>query len=197
MWLCVLSVVLFFFLRTSFFFSNSASSRAPPARLGTKLSDDEKKEGLNEMNRIRANLAEPVSSLPKGKVPPLEWNTNLEKFAQTFADTCPRGHNQANNLYGENIAWGGRETLVDAVDRWDDERKNVNTAGIGTSTWIFTTTPNSTWCPSGWANCAHLTQQIWGKTRYVGCARSQGCTKVAIVCNYDPAGNWSNQKVYG
>lgn len=43
---------------------------------------------------------------------------------------------------------------------------------------------------------AHFSQMIWANTTHVGCGRTNFQGKTFIVCNYGPAGNRRNEKVF-
>jgi hypothetical protein len=162
-----------------------------------QFTEDEKKAGLQAMNNARLNLT-PLPTPGLNQMPPLEWNTELEKVAQEHANKCQMGHSSSG--YGENIAYGYKD-LVAAVQGWDSEKKNINLNAIKNNNNLlkFTVKNQSQWCNGGWSNCGHFTQGVWGKTTQVGCAKAS-CPnlpyKNVIVCNYNPRGNVDNALVY-
>jgi len=48
--------------------------------------------------------------------------------------------------------------------------------------------------------CGHFTQVVWSRTQFVGCGKATATPEMGgrtyIVCNYYPAGNYSNQFPY-
>ncbi|KMZ73295.1 Cysteine-rich secretory protein [Zostera marina] len=119
-------------------------------------------------------------------VGPMEWNNAVYTYAQGYANQrksdCLLQHSETS--YGENLFWGmGKEfTAVDAVKAWVDEKQ-----------W-YHYEDNS--CDSG-KMCGHYTQVVWSNSVELGCARVQ-CANGAyfITCNYNPPGNYVNQKPY-
>ncbi|KAI9196680.1 hypothetical protein LWI28_026054 [Acer negundo] len=85
--------------------------------------------------------------------------------------------------YGENIAWSsGDLTGTTVVKLWVDEKPKYNY--------------NSNSCIGG--ECRHYTQVVWHNSVHLGCAKvkcdnGQG---TFITCNYDPPGNFVNQRPY-
>lgn len=112
----------------------------------------------------------------------LQWNANVAKVAQDWADRIARSdqmkHRQPNK-YGENIFWmsGGAVTGEMVTNSWYGEIKDYNFArpGFGMST-------------------GHFTQVVWKGSKEIGCgvAKSRrGGTYV--VCNYNPPGNYQGR----
>jgi hypothetical protein len=44
--------------------------------------------------------------------------------------------------------------------------------------------------------CGHYTQLVWNDTREVGCAVASEPGREVWVCNYDPPGNWVDERPY-
>ncbi|XP_074310357.1 pathogenesis-related protein 1A-like [Silene latifolia] len=118
----------------------------------------------------------------------LVWDTNLAKYAQTYANQraadCNLVHS-ATEDYGENIAVGygysNGFTGVDAVNLWVAEKPHYD---------YYSNT-----CKNG--ECGHYTQVVWRDTVRLGCARVT-CKNggVFVTCNYDPPGNYEGEKPY-
>ncbi|KAK4856576.1 hypothetical protein QYF36_018911 [Acer negundo] len=115
-------------------------------------------------------------------------------YAQNSPQDYVRAHNVAHaqgdcklvhlgGPYGENIAWSsGDLTGTTVVKLWVDEKPKYNY--------------NSNSCIGG--ECIHYTQVVWHNSVHLGCAKvkcdnGQG---TFITCNYDPPGNFVNQRPY-
>jgi len=129
-------------------------------------------------------------------IPPLTWSASLASYAQAWANelannrNCQMAHRPHddnspwNLIYGENIFSGSAGyTFPDAVKAWGDEKKMFD--------------PKTKKCTGEWWACGHYTQVIWKNTTQVGCALAK-CKdgSVIMVCNYNPAGNYSGQLPY-
>ena len=122
-------------------------------------------------------------------IPPLSWSAAVASTAQEWADGCLFEH-RPNGKYGENIyASAGKDASgQDVVDSWVGEAKNYDYAANTCS-----------------GTCGHYTQVVWRKSERLGCGMTT-CTKNSPfsgfaewqfwVCNYDPPGNFNNQKPY-
>lgn len=130
--------------------------------------------------------------------PDLVWDNKLAKFAESRIDTCEYGHDPAHT-YGENLYWStdSKMPLWKAV--------NQATAGWASEIKYVKLAPN--WgCAYGAIKpktCGHYTQEIWSKTKRVGCAINRSCTgkrKTLVYCEYEPRGNMAmkiNGKIIG
>ncbi|POI21173.1 hypothetical protein CIB84_015080, partial [Bambusicola thoracicus] len=108
------------------------------------------------------------------------WDTELEAFAQAYAEKCIWDHNKERGRRGENLfAMAPMLDLEFAVEDWNAEEKFYN---LTTST-----------CVSG-QMCGHYTQVVWASTHRIGCG-SKFCEKIEgietedmylLVCNYYP-----------
>jgi pathogenesis-related protein 1 len=127
----------------------------------------------------------------KVKVKPLVWSEELAAFAQKWADElarkgCEMEHRPATGewgtRYGENIYWssGMSNEATAVVDSWASEVKFFN--------------PRNGKCSGG--VCGHYTQIVWSATTQVGCGMAKCGNEEIWVCNYDPPGNYKNQKPY-
>jgi len=144
-------------------------------------------------NQIRANVA---TATP---LPPLEWDPALAATAAAWVAMCrdqdaPTGlidHNAGRSMgapyyVGENVFGAGGPPSPgvgeQAVTLWASEAKSYDYAA---------NTCNG--------NCGHYTQIVWRATLKLGCAVGE-CPnlayKTALVCDYGPGGNVSNQRPY-
>lgn len=114
--------------------------------------------------------------------PDLNWNVNMQKFAQKWAETIAKKdkmEHRPNNKYGENIYWtsGGKLDAKSAVKAWYDEIKfyNYKKPGFGMKT-------------------GHFTQVVWKESTELGCGSAKSKRGgTYLVCNYNPPGNYEGQ----
>ncbi|NXN33385.1 PI16 inhibitor, partial [Nycticryphes semicollaris] len=149
------------------------------------LSDEEKKIILDEHNKYRSQVSPPAMDMLK-----MTWDTELEAFAQAYAEKCIWDHNKERGRRGENLfAMAPTLDLEFAVEDWNAEEKYYN---LTTST-----------CVPG-QMCGHYTQVVWASTHQIGCG-SKFCEKIEgietedmylLVCNYYPPGNMKGRKPY-
>lgn len=123
----------------------------------------------------------------------LTWSTSLAAKAQAWADDlsargCALEH--SNTKYGENLytSWTSGPHKMDAsaaTRAWLAEEANYD---YDTNT-----------CADGKV-CTHYTQIVWANTTQLGCGVSTcsepGKNTELWVCQYDPAGNVTDQKPY-
>ncbi|KAF0915608.1 hypothetical protein E2562_037463 [Oryza meyeriana var. granulata] len=145
----------------------------------------ELKDGLNE-KAINDIVKEHNVFRYREKVPPIQWNATLAKYAQEYAEErrgdCKLEH--STGPYGENMMFGtGKEwTWKKTVDEWSDEKSSYDY--------------NSNSCQAG-KQCAHYTAVVWRNTTGVGCGRvvcASGDT--IMVCSYWPPGNYDGVKPF-
>ncbi|KAJ6777346.1 CYSTEINE-RICH SECRETORY PROTEIN-RELATED [Salix koriyanagi] len=101
------------------------------------------------------------------------WDNNVAAYAKLVHSGGP---------YGENLAGGsGDLSGSDAVKMWVDEKPKYDY--------------NSNTCVGG--ECRHYTQVVWRKSVRLGCAKAR-CNNggTIISCNYDPRGNYVNERPY-
>ncbi|KJZ69664.1 hypothetical protein HIM_10937 [Hirsutella minnesotensis 3608] len=116
------------------------------------------------------------------QAPVLTWDAEVEKTAQTKADTCQFDHSNlpqglGQNLFMTSMSYGaGKDFLEEAVNSWYSEVKSYRYGESGFS-----------------SGTGHFTQMIWKSTAKIGCARSKkSCSGgTIVVCNYKAAGNLS------
>ncbi|KAL1224835.1 Pathogenesis-related protein 1 [Cardamine amara subsp. amara] len=140
--------------------------------LPTKAQDSPK-DYLGAHNKVRAAVG----------VGPLQWNERVAALVRSYADQrrgdCRLIH--SGGPYGENLAWGsGDLSGVSAVNLWVNEKANYNYAS---------NTCNGV--------CGHYTQVVWRNSVRLGCAKVRcNSSGTIIFCNYDPPGNYVNQRPY-
>ncbi|KAJ4896970.1 Pathogenesis-related protein 1 [Raphanus sativus] len=116
-------------------------------------------------------------------VGPMQWNETLAAVAQSYADQRRSDCNliHSSGTYGENLAKSsGDLSGTRAVELWVEEKANYD-------------------YPSNTCNgeCGHYTQIVWRSSVKLGCGKAR-CDNggTFIVCNYDPPGNYVNEKPY-
>lgn len=166
---------------------------------------------LDTHNKFRARIANgQENGQPKAaNMNKLQWNDEIAKFAQRWADQCPsypNGHDKNRKspslpnhglnggFVGQNVAWGIDMAptfdyqLADRVQQWYDEVNDWDTSEIGNFT------------QKDFGKIGHYSQLVWAKTQYVGCGatyyKDADYYKKILVCNYYPSGNVPGQPVY-
>ena len=134
----------------------------------------------------------------------LTWDDELAKGAQMWANQCQFFHDEndvcrfrvGQNLYksglfpGTSMSEKVRPKWKDAMESWYEEINDFR--------------GNPTRPGTNYLGTGHFTQLIWAKTQYVGCGfivhtgygGSSSYDTKYYVCNYGPAGNWLQQRVY-
>jgi pathogenesis-related protein 1 len=146
---------------------------------GSSVSSAEAHELVEYHNRVRAEVG----------VPPVRWSPEVAAYAQQWADhLAERGdlEHRSNNRYGENLAI--HRTVLQGAASWYAEKRDYR-AG----------TP----IPADFGNfeAGHYTQMVWRGTDQIGCGKAlvkKGRFRGSyiVVCNYDPPGNYVNEKPY-
>lgn len=116
-------------------------------------------------------------------VGPMQWNESIAAVAQSYADQRRSDCNLIHSTgpYGENLAKSsGDLSGVRAVNLWVEEKANYDYS--------------SNTCNG---ECGHYTQIVWKSSVKLGCGKAK-CNSggTFVVCNYDPPGNYVNQKPY-
>lgn len=161
-----------------------AKPQTVPQNTGSKITQEDAQEALVFHNNVRKDVS----------VQPLEWDIDMAKYAQEWADYLANdndcniehrgniGKNSKNA--GENIFWGsGMDyTALDASEKWYGEIKSYTYGVLSNQNWYST---------------GHYTQIVWRNTKKVGIGVSK-CSSGAtiIVANYFPPGNYIGQKPY-
>ena len=155
-------------------------------------------EGVSAMCGMVAahNAIRAAAPAANPALPPTIWDATLAAFAQSYASTCPTGHNPNRTVEGqtagENMYFNSRSNLsppAQVVQGWASEQVNyvypANTCGgVAYTSASFSCTT----CPQ----CGHYTQIVWRTTTKVGCGVATGCAgnfQQVWVCDYLPAGN--------
>lgn len=117
-------------------------------------------------------------------VGPMKWDDKVAAYALNYANSlkgnCQMVH--SSGPYGENLAWSSADlTATAAVNMWVDEKSKYDY--------------NSNKCVGG--ECRHYTQVVWRNSVRLGCAKVK-CNNggTIISCNYDPRGNYVNERPY-
>ncbi|XP_008545885.1 venom allergen 3-like [Microplitis demolitor] len=135
---------------------------------------------------------------PAGIIQPLQWDYELAKIAQRWADQCRFGHDHCRDVdrfpVGQNVAKmmhsaGYTIKLSDLVQLWYDEVQDFDGQSVYNFRW------------QSYPQIGHYSQLVWGETTHVGCAaiRYMGYDAwytTYLVCNYGPSGNWIGRPVY-
>jgi uncharacterized protein YkwD len=110
-------------------------------------------------------------------VPNLVWDDTLARYATRHANKCEFRH--SSSPYGENLA-AGYSTITAAVNTWyaEQAKYNYSKPGFARST-------------------GHFTQMVWKSTKELGCGYAvcngeNGTPGTYWVCEYNPAGNITN-----
>ena len=126
-------------------------------------------------------------------LPPLTWNPNLARDAESWAQqllvrgelqhasAADRRHNGENLWMGTSGDWD----VEDMVDMFLDERRYFRAA----------TFPDVS-LTGRWNDVGHYSQIVWEDTKEVGCAIDSGRGMDVLVCRYFPAGNVIGQTPY-
>jgi hypothetical protein len=172
-----------------------------PAVLG--LAPEEQAAALQPHNSFRQSLAQgrvlnsDDRPLPPGRnIYSLTYDAGLERIAQAWADKCQFTHSsaQSRNNSGENLYYttaqlDARKVLPDAAQAWWNEIVDLGWKG-DTSSMLFTLEQFN-------AGLGHWTQMAWASTTRLGCGVRYCPGKFTlVVCNYAPAGNILNRRVY-
>jgi uncharacterized protein YkwD len=149
-------------------------------------------------NEVRVQVS-PSATPP---LPLVEWNEELARVAQSYAERCIFEHNSErtkqyeaisgkNDYVGENLylSTAFSITPAEAVQSWASEAQDYNYS--------------RNHCARGKV-CGHYTQVVWGNSNEIGCGTAQ-CNNMAaspykrgsiVVCNYAPGGNYVGEKPY-
>jgi hypothetical protein len=144
----------------------------------------------------------------------------LEKQKEALIDGAKAGwdkrqialpKHRAETKYGENVAgWAGgsRQTAERAVDLWLSEKAAFDKLNADSSYRVGDEEGKTETNDQGQERpivVGHYTAIVWRTTEQIGAAKvefeladEEGHARryVAIVCNYNPAGNWRGEKPY-
>ncbi|MDY0130110.1 MAG: CAP domain-containing protein [Methanosarcina vacuolata] len=141
-------------------------------------------EILNAHNKYRTEV----------NVLPLIWDNQLATSAQNWANHLIAINKLEHSGPGENIYWGGG-SWTNAIDYWASEKRCFQN-GVFPDTYNHNgqCNDNNLGCIKyqDWNCTGHYSQVVWSATKKVGCGKSGNYW----VCQYDPAGNIRNYRVY-
>ena len=191
----VLSVVILGCVMGGYGLAQTFMTLPPKTVSDSDILDDASVSGglLEAHNQVRADHG----------VGALVWESNLEAYAQKWADhlagqSCQPEHRPSTGpmrqQHGENIYWSGPISYPDGTSlpqqvsgpyvasRWAGEEENYDVA--------------TNRCAPGKV-CGHYTQMVWANSTKLGCARATCADQGQIwVCNYSPRGNISSERPY-
>ncbi|XP_041737260.1 cysteine-rich secretory protein LCCL domain-containing 1-like [Coregonus clupeaformis] len=153
---------------------------------------------LDLHNKLRGQVYPPASNMEY-----MVWDTELERTAEEWAETCLWDHGPASLLpqIGQNLGahWGWPRPPTSHVQAWYDE--------VGDYSFPYPQECNP-YCPFRCSGpvCTHYTQLVWATSSRIGCAINMcynmnvwghiWAKAVYLVCNYSPKGNWWGHAPY-
>ncbi|XP_041924400.1 cysteine-rich secretory protein LCCL domain-containing 1 [Alosa sapidissima] len=153
---------------------------------------------LDLHNKLRGQVYPQSSNMEH-----MVWDTELERSAEEWAETCLWEHGPAGLLpqIGQNLGvhWGRYRPPTSHVQAWYDEVRDYS--------FPYPQECNP-YCPFRCSGpvCTHYTQLVWATSNRIGCAINlcydmnvwgQIWSKaVYLVCNYSPKGNWWGHSPY-
>jgi uncharacterized protein YkwD len=173
------------FLFSLLFCPKLSCAQATIDNTGSKIYTEDDRAILDHHNKIRNDL----------NIPPLTWSTDLEAYAQDWADSLATSYNcnlmhrenQGENTqgYGENLYGGSSAESfkpIDASLAWYSEIQQYTYVKLD---------------ENNWHNTAHYTQMIWKNTKEVGVGIAT-CPAggIIVVANYNPPGNYVDEYPY-
>lgn len=173
------NLLLILILTIEFFaFSVPYKSYTHPISGGVKIIKIDQDKFVARHNYYRKKLG----------VPNVKWSDEIAAYAQKWANrlalTCQMKH-RSKDEYGENICYTSSSyTENEVVDVWASEEKDFDhTNPVFRSKDLY--------------KYGHYSQLIWRKTKFIGAGAAKCKHGGEIwVCNYDPPGNYINEKVY-
>ncbi|CAG5895888.1 unnamed protein product [Menidia menidia] len=165
------------------------------------ITDSDAQLILDLHNKLRGQVYPPASNMEY-----MVWDTELERTAEEWAETCLWEHGPAGLLpqIGQNLGahWGRYRPPTFHVQAWYDEVKDYSFPYpqecnpyclfrcSGPVCTHYTQVPTLVWATSSRIGCAinlcynmNVWGQIWAKAVY-------------LVCNYSPKGNWWGHAPY-
>ncbi|CAF98015.1 unnamed protein product, partial [Tetraodon nigroviridis] len=162
------------------------------------ISDSDAQLILDLHNKLRGQVYPPASNMEY-----MVWDTELERTAEEWAETCLWEHGPAGLLpqIGQNLGahWGRYRPPTFHVQAWYDEVKDFS--------FSYPQECNP-YCPFKCSGpvCTHYTQLVWATSSRIGCAVNVcynmnvwgqiWAKAVYLVCNYSPKGNWWGHSPY-
>ncbi|KAL1006277.1 hypothetical protein UPYG_G00070160 [Umbra pygmaea] len=162
------------------------------------ITDEDMNMILDLHNKLRGEVYPPASNMEH-----MVWDTELERTAEEWAETCLWEHGPASLLpqIGQNLGvhWGWPRPPTSHVQAWYDEVKDYS--------FPYPQECNP-YCPFRCSGpvCTHYTQLVWATSSRIGCAINRcynmnvwgqiWAKAVYLVCNYSPKGNWWGHAPY-
>ncbi|XP_063339723.1 cysteine-rich secretory protein LCCL domain-containing 1 [Pelmatolapia mariae] len=162
------------------------------------ITDSDAQLILDLHNKLRSQVYPPASNMEY-----MVWDTELERTAEEWAETCLWEHGPAGLLpqIGQNLGahWGRYRPPTSHVQAWYDEVKDYS--------FPYPQECNP-YCPFKCSGpvCTHYTQLVWATSSRIGCAINLcynmnvwgqiWAKAVYLVCNYSPKGNWWGHAPY-
>uniref|UniRef100_A0A3B4A309 LCCL domain-containing protein n=1 Tax=Periophthalmus magnuspinnatus TaxID=409849 RepID=A0A3B4A309_9GOBI len=163
------------------------------------ITDNDAQLILDLHNKLRGQVYPQASNMEY-----MVWDTELERTAEEWAETCLWEHGPAGLLpqIGQNLGahWGRYRPPTFHVQAWYDEVKDFS--------YPYPQECNP-YCPFRCSGpvCTHYTQVlVWATSSRVGCAINLcynmnvwgqiWAKAVYLVCNYSPKGNWWGHAPY-
>uniref|UniRef100_A0A3Q3D5S7 Cysteine rich secretory protein LCCL domain containing 1 n=1 Tax=Hippocampus comes TaxID=109280 RepID=A0A3Q3D5S7_HIPCM len=162
------------------------------------ITDSDAQLILDLHNKLRGQVYPQASNMEY-----MEWDTELERTAEEWAETCLWEHGPAGLLpqIGQNLGahWGRYRPPTFHVQAWYDEVKDYS--------FPYPQECNP-YCPFRCSGpvCTHYTQLVWATSSRIGCAVNLcynmnvwgqiWAKAVYLVCNYSPKGNWWGHAPY-
>uniref|UniRef100_A0A8C7Z060 Cysteine rich secretory protein LCCL domain containing 1 n=1 Tax=Oryzias sinensis TaxID=183150 RepID=A0A8C7Z060_9TELE len=162
------------------------------------ITDSDAQLILDLHNKLRGQVYPPASNMEY-----MMWDTELERSAEEWAETCLWEHGPASLLpqIGQNLGahWGRYQPPTFHVQAWYDEVKDYS--------FPYPQECNP-YCPFRCSGpvCTHYTQLVWATSSRIGCAINLchnmdvwgqiWAKAVYLVCNYSPKGNWWGHAPY-
>ncbi|KAL6085876.1 hypothetical protein STEG23_034578, partial [Scotinomys teguina] len=162
------------------------------------ITDNDMQSILDLHNKLRSQVYPTASNMEY-----MTWDVELERSAESWAETCLWEHGPASLLpsIGQNLGahWGRYRPPTFHVQAWYDEVRDFS--------YPYEHECNP-YCPFRCSGpvCTHYTQVVWATSSRIGCAINlchnmniwgQIWPKaVYLVCNYSPKGNWWGHAPY-
>uniref|UniRef100_A0A8D2IQX7 Cysteine rich secretory protein LCCL domain containing 1 n=1 Tax=Varanus komodoensis TaxID=61221 RepID=A0A8D2IQX7_VARKO len=162
------------------------------------ITDSDMQSILDLHNKLRGQVYPQASNMEY-----MTWDVELERSAQSWAETCLWEHGPSSLLpsIGQNLGahWGRYRPLTFHVQSWYDEVRDF--------TYPYPQECDP-YCPYKCSGpvCTHYTQVVWATSNRIGCAVNlchnmnvwgQIWPKaIYLVCNYSPKGNWWGHAPY-
>ncbi|KAJ8413434.1 hypothetical protein AAFF_G00094300 [Aldrovandia affinis] len=171
---------------------------APRPRGRRAITDSDMQSILDLHNKLRGQVYPQASNMEH-----MVWDTELERTAESWAETCLWEHGPAGLLpqIGQNLGvhYGRYRPPTSHVQSWYNEVKDY--------TFPYPQDCNP-YCPFHCTGpiCTHYTQLVWATSSRIGCAINL-CYNMNVwghvlpkalylVCNYSPKGNWWGSAPY-